>query len=171
MSAATVLHAPGVRPLLISRAVRRKNIPALVEAFGSDVLRQRHNLVCARMSRSSAAAGATAGGLQQLLIWLIARSLWPGQRKRHRRPPDSGPHRWAAHRRGVFVNPALTEPFGLTPLEAAGCGLPMVATDDGGPRHPSSCSNGLLVDVTDPMLFSRPRAAAADRALELCATV
>ena len=41
------LREPDLPPLLaISRAVRRKNIPALVEAYGrSTVLRQRHNLV------------------------------------------------------------------------------------------------------------------------------
>jgi sucrose-phosphate synthase len=51
----------------------------------------------------------------------------------------------------LFVNPALTEPFGLTLLEAAACGLPMVATDDGGPREiQARCQNGLLADVTDP---------------------
>ena len=63
-------------------------------------------------------------------------------------------HRAAAEeadeRRGLFVNPALTEPFGLTLLEAAACGLPMVATDDGGPRDIlARCDNGLLADVTD----------------------
>ena len=42
-------------------------------------------------------------------------------------------YRLAAASRGVFVNPALTEPFGLTLIEAAACGLPIVATEDGGP--------------------------------------
>ncbi len=48
------------------------------------------------------------------------------------------------------MNPALTEPFGLTLLEAAACGLPLVATDDGGPRDIlQRTSSGLLVDVSD----------------------
>ena len=72
--------------------------------------------------------------------------------KRHRRDQVPALYRWAAHHRGIFVNPALTEPFGLTLLEAAACGLPMVATDDGGPRDiHSRCNNGRLVDVTDPV--------------------
>ncbi len=37
-------------------------------------------------------------------------------------------YRLAAARGGVFVNPALNEPFGLTLLEAAACGLPVAAT-------------------------------------------
>ena len=59
-------------------------------------------------------------------------------------------YRWAASRGGVFVNPALTEPFGLTLLEASSCGLPIISTNDGGPKEiRSKCENGLLVDVTD----------------------
>ena len=53
-------------------------------------------------------------------------------------------------RRALFVNPALTEPFGLTLLEAAATGLPLVATNDGGPQDIiGTCKNGLLVDVLD----------------------
>ncbi len=51
---------------------------------------------------------------------------------------------------GVFVNPALTEPFGLTLLEAAATGLPLVATENGGPVDIiGNCGNGLLVDPLD----------------------
>jgi glycosyltransferase involved in cell wall biosynthesis len=35
----------------------------------------------------------------------------------------------------VFIFPALTEPWGLTPLEAMACGKPVVAAADGGPRE------------------------------------
>ncbi len=49
--------------------------------------------------------------------------------------------------RGVFVNPALTEPFGLSLLEATATGLPIVATWDAGPKGIiESCQNGLLID-------------------------
>ena len=44
----------------------------------------------------------------------------------------------------------MTEPFGLTLLEASSCGLPVISTDDGGPKEINlKCKNGLLVDVTD----------------------
>ena len=60
-------------------------------------------------------------------------------------------YRLAARRRGVFVNPALTEPFGLTLVEAAASGLPVVSTADGGPRDIlDACGHGELVDATDP---------------------
>jgi sucrose-phosphate synthase len=59
-------------------------------------------------------------------------------------------YRLAARTGGVFVNPALTEPFGLTLLEAAANGLPVVATSDGGPRDILRvCQNGELVDPFD----------------------
>lgn len=51
---------------------------------------------------------------------------------------------------GVFVNPALTEPFGLTLIEAAASGVPIVATEDGGPRDIiGNCKNGVLIDPLD----------------------
>jgi sucrose-phosphate synthase len=59
-------------------------------------------------------------------------------------------YRIAGEKKGVFVNSALTEPFGLTLIEAAACGLPVVAPDDGGPRDIlQNCKCGTLVNTTD----------------------
>ncbi len=143
-------------PLLaISRAVKRKNVPSLVEAFGrSEKLKKNCNLILVLGCRDN----ISKLDLQQKEVFqeifelidkynLYGKVAYP---KRHM--PDQIPaiYRWAASRGGLFVNPALTEPFGLTLLEAASCGLPMVATDDGGPREIKlKCENGLLVDVTD----------------------
>ena len=155
------LMAPFLRqvdlpPLLtIARAVRRKNIPALVEAYGrSPVLRQRHNLVLFLGCREDPRQlDKQQRDVFQQVFDLVDRYDLYGQvayPKHHRRDQIPGIYRWAANRRGLFVNPALTEPFGLTLLEAAACGLPMVATDDGGPRDIlARCENGLLTDVTD----------------------
>ena len=143
-------------PLLaISRAVRRKNIPALIEAYGrSSILQQRHNLIlilgCREDSRQLDKQQREV--LQQVFELvdkynLYGKVAYPKQHKREQIPSI---YRWAANKKGLFVNPALTEPFGLTLLEAAACGLPMVTTDDGGPRDIiARCDNGLLVDVTD----------------------
>jgi len=143
-------------PLLaISRAVKRKNVPSLVEAFGrSDKLKKNTNLILVLGCRDN----ISKLDLQQKEVFqeifemidkynLYGKVAYP---KRH--TPDQIPaiYRWAASRGGIFVNPALTEPFGLTLLEAASCGLPMVATNDGGPREiKSKCENGLLTNVTD----------------------
>tara|TARA_Y100001968_G_scaffold333725_1_gene398775 strand:+ start:4729 stop:6177 length:1449 start_codon:yes stop_codon:yes gene_type:complete len=143
-------------PLLaISRAVKRKNVPSLVEAFGrSEKLKKHSNLILVLGCRDN----ISKLDLQQKDVFqelfeiidkynLYGKVAYP---KKH--TPDQIPaiYRWAASRGGLFVNPALTEPFGLTLLEAASCGLPMVATDDGGPREIKlKCENGLLTDVTD----------------------
>ena len=150
------LRDPGKPPLLaISRAVRRKNIPALVEAFGrSTVLRNRHNLVLVLGCREDPRQldKQQRDVFQQVFDLVDRHNLYGSVAypKQHRRSQVPAFYRWAAQRGGLFVNPALTEPFGLTLLEAAACGLPMVSTDDGGPRDiQARCDNGLLVDVTD----------------------
>ncbi len=140
--------------LALSRPDRRKNIPALIDAFGSSpTLREQANLVLVLGNRD---------GFHQLersqreewqhVVEAIDRQNLYGQvayPKHHSRDQVPAIYRWAASRRGVFVNPALTEPFGLTLIEAAGCGLPIVATNDGGPIDIlGRCRNGLLVDVS-----------------------
>jgi len=143
-------------PLLaISRAVRRKNIPALIETYGrSSILQQRHNLIlilgCREDSRQLEKQQRDV--FQQVFELVDKYNLYGkvAYPKQHRREQIPSIYRWAANRKGLFVNPALTEPFGLTLLEAAACGLPIVTTDDGGPRDiVFRCENGLLVDVTD----------------------
>ena len=164
------LRDPGKSPLLcICRAVRRKNVPALVEVYGrSALLRERHNLVLVLGCREDPRAleQQQRDQFQQIFelvdhFDLYGRVAYP---KQHRADDIPAIYRWAAQRGGVFVNPALTEPFGLTLLEAAACGLPLVTTDDGGPRDIlRCCSNGQLVDVTDLNALQRAlEAAAAD---------
>ena len=150
------LREPDRPPLLaISRAVRRKNIPALVEAYGrSSVLRQRHNLVLVMGCRgdSRQLEKQQRDVLQEVFDLVDRYDLYGSVAYPKHHSGDQIPalYRWATHLGGLFVNPALTEPFGLTLLEAAACGLPMVATDDGGPRDiQARCENGVLADVTD----------------------
>jgi sucrose-phosphate synthase len=151
------LQEPLRPPLLaICRPDRRKNIPALLEAFSrSSTLHRHHNLVLVMGDRAAAVpCGDEAREvLDAVAAWLChpdlrGRVALPLQLRREQIPHL---YRWAARLGGVFVNPALTEPFGLTLLEAAASGLPVVSTDDGGPRDIlRHCRNGLLVDVTRP---------------------
>jgi len=143
-------------PLLtISRAVRRKNIPSLIEAYGrSEKLKRKTNLILILGCRDS----TSKLDPQQKDVFnnifetidkynLYGKVAYP---KKHLPSQIPALYRWAASRGGVFVNPALTEPFGLTLLEASSCGLPIISTNDGGPKEiHSKCENGLLVDVTD----------------------
>lgn len=60
-------------------------------------------------------------------------------------------YRFVARRRGVFVQPALYEAFGLTVIEAMACGLPVVATRYGGPASIIEDGvSGFLVDPNRP---------------------
>jgi sucrose-phosphate synthase len=63
-----------------------------------------------------------------------------------------------AKRGSVFALTALYEPFGLAPLEAAATGLPVVATQNGGPSESLGDGDqeyGVLVDPADPADIAR----------------
>jgi len=62
-------------------------------------------------------------------------------------------YRVLANRRSVFALTARYEPFGLAPLEAMSCGLPVVVTKKGGPTESlveGDREFGILVDPEDP---------------------
>ncbi len=142
--------------LALSRPDERKNIATLVRAYGeSPELRSLANLVVVAGNRDDIRdldSGAQTV-LGDLLLDidrydLYGRVAYP---KHHKRDEVPTLYRLAAATRGVFINPALTEPFGLTLIEAAASGLPIVATSDGGPRDIiGNCHNGLLIDPLSP---------------------
>jgi sucrose-phosphate synthase len=141
--------------LALSRPDERKNIPVMIEAFGkSEALREAANLLLIAGNRDDIRdldQGAQAV-LTELLLDLDAWNLYGkvALPKRHTGDEIPGVYRAVAAGGGVFVNPALTEPFGLTLLEAAACGLPLVATENGGPVDIiANCNNGILVDPLD----------------------
>ncbi len=150
------LHEPEKPMILaISRPDERKNITALVEAYGaSPALREQANLVIVAGNRDDIVA-MESGAESVLTEILLAIDRWDlygsvAFPKHHRADDVPILYRLAALSQGVFVNPALTEPFGLTLLEAAASGLPVVATDDGGPEDIiDNCRNGFLVDPLD----------------------
>ncbi len=55
-------------------------------------------------------------------------------------------YRYFAERRSVFALTAFYEPFGLASIEAAACGLAVVATCNGGPTEIFQDGSGILVD-------------------------
>jgi sucrose-phosphate synthase len=58
-------------------------------------------------------------------------------------------YRYFAKLGSVFALTAFYEPFGLAPIEAAACGLSVVATKNGGPSEIFEDGSGLLVDPFD----------------------
>jgi sucrose-phosphate synthase len=157
------------RPLIlaIARPDRKKNLLGLALAYAGDPeLRATANLaIFAGMRDDLDAMPAAEAEVVRDLVLACDRLDLHGELalpKRHDPVLDVPElYRLAARRRGIFVNVALTEPFGLTLLEAAASGLPVVATDQGGPPEiVAALDNGLVVRPTD-----RAAIAAAMRAL------
>ncbi|MFQ5406445.1 MAG: HAD-IIB family hydrolase [Candidatus Micrarchaeia archaeon] len=137
--------------LAVSRMDRKKNVPALLKAFASNSrIWKNANLVILTGIRKKPdeEQKRVFGNLTSIIrkkpvlkkkVYLAKFICF-----------DEGIaplYRFAAKTRGVFVNPALVEPFGLTILEAEACGLPVVATKEGGPSQIIKHGvNGLLVD-------------------------
>jgi sucrose-phosphate synthase len=142
--------------LALSRLDQRKNIPTLIEAFGqSPQLQERANLVIVAGLREDARDldDNAQSALVEILFALDRYDLYGKVAYPKGFPGEdiSAIYRLAALSGGAFVNPALTEPFGLTLIEAAASALPIVATQDGGPVDIlKNCQNGYLIDPLDP---------------------
>lgn len=141
--------------LTLSRPDERKNIPTLIKAYGGDEqLRELANLVVVAGTRERIRDmdKGPRSVLNELLLLIDDFDLYGQIAYPKDIPQEEVPevYRLAARARGVFINPALTEPFGLTVIEAAASGLPIVATEDGGPRDiVGYCKNGVLIDPLD----------------------
>ncbi|KAJ9676351.1 hypothetical protein PVL29_025058 [Vitis rotundifolia] len=146
-------HKPMI--LALSRPDPKKNVTTLLKAFGEcRQLRELANLTLIlgnrddieEMSNSSSVVLTTA--LKFIDKYdLYGQVAYP---KHHKQSEVPEIYRLAAKTKGVFINPALVEPFGLTLIEAAAYGLPVVATKNGGPVDIiKALNNGLLVDPHD----------------------
>lgn len=141
--------------LALSRADERKNIAGLIQAYGEQPqLQTLANLVIIAGNRDDIKTmdRGSRRVLTNLLLDidkydLYGRVAYPKQHQREQVPDF---YRLVVAHQGVFVNPALTEPFGITLIEAAATGLPIVATHDGGPHDIiKNCQNGVLIDPLD----------------------
>ncbi|XP_059632141.1 probable sucrose-phosphate synthase 2 [Cornus florida] len=146
-------HKPMI--LALSRPDPKKNITTLLKAFGEcRPLRELANLTLIMGNRDDIdeMSSGNASVLTTVLKLIDKYDLY-GQvafPKHHRQSDVPDIYRLAAKTKGVFINPALVEPFGLTLIEAAAHGLPMVATKNGGPVDiHRALNNGLLVDPHD----------------------
>ena len=145
------------KPLIISicRPEARKNIKGLIEAYGKNSeLQEAANLLIVAGTREDIREleESQQKVMSDLLFDIDRYDLWGKVAIPKHVPQDDIPelYRLAARRRGVFVNPAFTEPFGLTLIEAAASGLPFIAPDDGGPRDIlGNCRNGLLANTLE----------------------
>ena len=151
------IHPDKPLVLALCRPDKRKNISGLVRAFGEDLdLQAMANLAVFAGIRKDIESmeDNEREVLTEMLLRLDRYDLYgkmaiPKKHDFESEVPEL--YRIAAEKGGVFVNPALTEPFGLTLLEASATGLPFVATKDGGPKDiVANCQNGILVDPSQP---------------------
>ena len=139
--------------LAIARPVRKKNLAALVRAFlATPALMECANLV---ILAGQHGRGSSSEEERYIIAELKRLCGSPALRGRVALPPEHSTTDVArlyskAAAGGVFVNPALHEPFGLTLIEAAEAGVPVVATREGGPADIiASLGHGILVDPCD----------------------
>jgi sucrose-phosphate synthase len=142
--------------LAISRPDKRKNIEGLVTAFGEDPeLQKLANLAIFAGVRKDIRAmqDNEREVLTELLLLLDRYDLYGKMALPKRHEPDVDIpvlYRLAAASGGVFINPALVENFGITLIEAASSGLPVVSTGHGGPRDIIGATGaGVLIDARD----------------------
>ena len=165
-AAARALVAPFLRDpalpmiLAIARPVEKKNLAGLVDLFAADArLRARANLVVLAGLRD----GPDYGEAEQrrviagLLTRLDRHDLYGSFAlpKRHTQEDVAALYALARETGGVFVNSALTEPYGLTLTEAALHGLPVVATCHGGAADiVARLGHGRIADPNDHAAFA-----------------
>jgi sucrose synthase len=150
------LDNPDLPPIFsIARLDRIKNLTGLVEAYGkSDKLRKQANLVLVAsvIDPERSKDGEEAAEIRKMYELIDRYDLRGNLRWIGKRLPsdDAGEvYRIMADRRGIFVQPALFEAFGLTILEAMHSGLPVFATQFGGPLEIiENRESGILINPT-----------------------
>ncbi|MFV1967843.1 MAG: HAD-IIB family hydrolase [Pirellulaceae bacterium] len=150
-------HFDQDKPLILAlcRPDRRKNIGALIEAYGqSKELQAIANLAVFAGIRDDIESmpDNEQRVLTDMLLAMDRYDLYgklaiPKEHGSEFDVPEL--YRIAASSGGIFVNSAFIELFGLTAIEASATGLPFVVTQDGGPQDiVENCKSGLIVDVT-----------------------
>ena len=142
--------------LALCRPDHRKNITGLIEAYGTNrELQKIANLAIfagirkdIKVMEDNEQEVLTDMLLQMDRYDLYGKLAIPKRHDFSTEVPEL--YRICAESQGVFVNPALIEPFGLTLIEASACGLPIVATNNGGPVDiVANCDNGILIEASD----------------------
>jgi len=139
----------------MARLDKIKNVTGLVECFGKySEIQDRANLIVIAGKIDPEATDDPEEKeeilrMHQLIeeYQLEGKIRWIGMQLKKE---DTGEiYRVIADHNGFFVQPALFEAFGLTVLEAMSCGLPVFATQFGGPSEIiKNGVNGFLINPT-----------------------
>lgn len=152
------------KPLILSigRPDKRKNFEKIIEAYGSDKeLQAMANLAIFAGVRKDITQMPDEEReiLTNLLLMMDKYDLYgklaiPKKNDPKLEIPEI--YRIAARKKGVFINATPGENFGLTIVEAAACGLPVIASPTGGPKEIlEKCKNGILGDVEDTQAIAK----------------
>jgi sucrose synthase len=147
---------PALPPIFsIARLDRIKNITGFVEAYGQDAdLQSRANLliIASMLNPDNSRDAEEAAEIRRMYELIEQYKLhghirWIGKFLTKEETGEA--YRIIADRRGVFIQPALFEAFGLTILEAMHSGLPVFATAFGGPQEIiKDGKSGFLINPT-----------------------
>ncbi|NWF62345.1 MAG: sucrose synthase [Fischerella sp.] len=151
------LQDPNKRPIFsMARLDRIKNLTGLAECFGKSKELQEHCnliLVAGKLRSEDSTDHEEISEIEKLYHIIDQYNLHGKIRWLGVRLPkgDSGEiYRVIGDRRGIFVQPALFEAFGLTILESMISGLPTFATRFGGPLEIIQDKvNGFYINPTD----------------------
>ena len=142
--------------LALSRPDLRKNLHTLIDVYGNDKeLQSMANLVIFAGIRKDIEKMPESERevLVHILLLMDKYDLYGKLAipKKHDVENEVATiYRYCADKRGVFTNLALHENFGLTIIESASSGLPVVSTKNGGPAEIiPQCENGILIDPMD----------------------
>ncbi|GMP37064.1 hypothetical protein CsSME_00008934 [Camellia sinensis var. sinensis] len=130
------------KPIIFSmaRLDRVKNLTGLVELYGKNArLRELANLVVVGGDRRKESKDLEEQAEMKKMYEMIETYKLQGQFRwissQMNRVRNGELYRCIADTKGVFVQPAFYEAFGLTVVEAMTCGLPTFATSYGGPAE------------------------------------
>jgi sucrose synthase len=151
------LQDPNKRPIFsMARLDRIKNLTGLAECFGKSKELQEHCnliLIAGKLRSEDSTDHEEISEIEKLYHIIDQYNLHGKIRWLGVRLPkgDSGEiYRVIGDRRGIFVQPALFEAFGLTILESMISGLPTFATRFGGPLEIIQDKvNGFYINPTD----------------------
>lgn len=142
--------------LALARPDRRKNLHTLIDIYGSNKeIQSLANLVIFAGIRKDInnMPEAEKEVLTEMLLLMDKYDLYGKLAIPKKHDIDNEVsliYQYCAEKRGLFTNLSLHENFGLTTIEAAASGLPVVATKNGGPSEIiPKCKNGYLVDPLD----------------------
>lgn len=152
-------HKPVI--VAISRPDRHKNLRTLIEVYGKNKeLQSIANLVIFAGIRQDIATmpEKEKSVLTEILLLMDKYDLYGKLAipKKHDVDNEIATiYSYCAEKKGVFTSLTLYENFGLTIIEAASSGLPVVVTKFGGPSEIiPNCQNGILVNPLDPTEIS-----------------